>query len=179
MLDDGDAIIRWVPFIPAVLLLLLTSGAHDLSPSLPGEDSRTWAYSALSLGLVTLGLCVAYAGLTVWRPEGSWWWLAAPRAPLTVLAAWATGERLDQIAHGLGLRAHTESWWEDAASLSLLGGVPLALRQVIPGLPLGPELLGPLAAPVGLVLLATTFVGVARLSSLAWTVARSGSAQDL
>ena len=168
-----------MPFIPAVLLLLLASGTHDLSLSLPEEDSRTWAFSALGLALVALGLCVAYAGLSVWRPEGSWWWIAAPRAPLAVLAAWATGERLAQVAQRFGLRAHAESWWEDAASLSLLAGVPLALRQVIPGIPLGRELLGPLAAPVGLVLLATTFLGVARLSSLAWTVANSGGVRDL
>lgn len=96
-----------------------------------------------------------------------------------MLALWATGERLAQIAEGFGLRAHVESWWEDAASLSLLAGMPLALRQVIPGLPLGPELLGPFAAPIGLVLLAATFVGIARLSSLAWSVARSGDARDL
>ncbi|MCO4771414.1 MAG: hypothetical protein KDA24_15370 [Deltaproteobacteria bacterium] len=179
MLEDGASLVRYVPAIPAVLLLVFASGVHDLFAAGPAPATRLWARTALLFAVAACVVSALFAGLTVFRPEGEWELLAAPRAPLALLAAWATAERLDQVSRAVAGRPKADTWLEDAASLSLLLGLPLALRQLIPGVPTGQELLGGLARPLGLLLLAGVIFGVARLASLALAVARIGAERDL
>ena len=179
LFPSQTTLVTWAPSLPAVAVVILASGAHDLrfAPGVDPDDARLWATLGMALAALAALVTAAYAGLRIARP-GTLEVLAAPRVPLLLLAGWALTERLHRL--GKHRRGQTEdSVWEDAASLALLLGLPLALLQVVPGLPTGRELMGPFARPITLLLLAGVVLGWARLGQLALAVARMGGVRDL
>lgn len=179
LFPQQTTLVTWAPSLPAVAVVILASGAHDLrfAPRIDPDDARLWAGLGVVLALLAALVTVAYAALRIYRP-GTLEILAAPRIPLILLAGWALTERLHRL--GKHRRGQTEDTvWEDAASLALLLGLPLALLQVVPGLPTGRELMGPLARPITLLLLAGVVLGWARLGQLALGAARLGDVRDL
>jgi len=181
LLDQPQWLITYAPLAPAALLLVAASGAWILGRPASGEaDDRTWSIAARTLWGLAACAAVAFAATELALPQGDWEALARPRGPLALLAAWALSERLDEIQAQLGLRkAGHSTLWDDAGSLSLLLGIPLMARSLLPSIPPAVELLGPLARPISLLLLIGVMVGVARLMQQLIAVARSGDAPDL
>jgi hypothetical protein len=180
MLENPSGVFSYVPAVPAVLLLLMSSGVHDLAAQDPEKpNERAWAVGALALTVLAALFSAGYAALQVWRPDGSWEALAAPRLPLVLLAGWALSERLDQLARALGAKAGESGLLDDLGSLALLLGIPLVLPQLVPSLPSAQDLLGPLARPLMLFLLAGVALGCVRLGSQLVLVARSGEAREI
>lgn len=180
MLESPSRVFSYVPAVPAVLLLLMSSGVHDLAAQDPeNSNERAWAVGALALTVLAALFSAGYAALQVWRPDGSWEALAAPRLPLVLLAGWALSERLDQLACVLGAKAGESGLLDDLGSLALLLGIPLVLPQLVPSLPSAQDLLGPLARPLMLFLLAGVALGCVRLGSQLVLVARSGEAREI
>lgn len=180
MLENPSRVFSYVPAAPAVLLLLMSSGVHDLAAQDPENPSeRAWAVGSLALTVLAALFSAGYAALQVWRPDGSWEALAAPRLPLVLLAGWALSERLDQLARVLGAKAGESGLLDDLGSLALLLGIPLVLPQLVPSLPSAQDLLGPVARPLMLFLLAGVALGCVRLGSQLVLVARSGGAREI
>jgi hypothetical protein len=176
-LSDPRALQPYLPLVPAFLLSAAAAGAVALSSARAGAD-RTWAIASSALLGLGAAFAVALAALSLARPDGSWAALAAPRGPLALLGAWALSERIAQVQRALDA-PRPDSIWEDAGSLALLLGLPLMLPQVWPSLPDARDLLGGLARPLSLLMLAGAVLGAVRLGSLLLGVARGGDERDL
>jgi len=180
MLENPAGFLPYAPVLPAILLLLMGSGVHDLAAAPPDRpNDKTWAVASLSLAVVAGLFAASFAALRVWRPDGSWDALAAPRLPLVLLAGWALSERLDQLVRALKPTSRESTLLDDMGSLTLLLGIPLVLPQVVPSLPTAQELLGPAGRPVMFFLLGGVVLGFVRLGSQLVTVARTGSTPEL
>lgn len=179
VVDLPEAVVRWLPAVPAAILLLLWSAVHDLAARTPeGDEDRALPIAAVTVGGLVFAVAAGFAVTRGLDVDGNWALLGRVRLPATVLLLWATCEvaalqrrRIDDRALA-GPSAELGGW-------AILAGLLFVLPDVVPGLIDARDYLGALTAPLTLLLGAVVAFGGVRLAALLWELARSGDAVEL